>query len=115
MGELDHHLAVMLMAIIGQPLKPRDNLVLVGMQVAKRRRAVLCHQGRPGRHGHRDPALGLLQMIEPISVLGHPVLGIGRLVRSRHDPVLQRQMLELIGLQQGIIWHRYSPRHALRS
>ena len=103
MGDLDHHRGAVLVAVVGEPLEPGHDLVPVGVQVAEGRRAVLGDDRRARGHGQRDAALGLLDVIEPVAVLGQAVLGVGRLVRRAHDPVAERQMLELEGLQQGIV------------
>ena len=81
----------------------RHDLVAIGMQIAEGRRAVARDDRRARRHGQRDAALRLLDMVEPVALLRHAVLGIGRLVRRRHDPVLQREMLEPKWLKQRII------------
>ena len=49
-----------------------------------------------------DAALGLFGVVEPVALLRHAVVGIGRLVRGRHQPVAQGEMFEGEGLQQGI-------------
>jgi hypothetical protein len=43
------------------------------------------------------------EMIEPIAILRHAVLGIGRLMRCRHDAVLEGEMLEPVGLEEGVV------------
>ena len=109
-GQLDHHRAALGMAVLGQPLHPGDDLVLVGVQVAEGRRRIRGDDRRAGGHRHGDPALGLLQVIEPVAVARHAVLGIGRLVGGAHDPVLEDEMLQPIGLEQGIMGdHRELP------
>ena len=35
MGELDHHLAVMLVAVVGKLPQPRHDLVAIGVQIAE--------------------------------------------------------------------------------
>ena len=102
-GQLDHHRAALFVAVVGQPLHPADHFVLVGEDIVEDRRAVLGHRRRSGGHGQRHACLGPFQMVKPVAVLGHPVLGVGRFVACRHDPVLQRQMLQLIGLQQRVV------------
>ena len=102
MGDLDHHRASVLVAVVGEPPEPGHDLVPIGVQVAEGGRAVLGDDRRARGHGQRDAALGLLDVVEPVAVLGQAVLGIGRLVRRAHDPVPQRQMLELERLEQGI-------------
>ena len=49
--------------------------------------------GKRGIVGQRHAAFRLLGMIEPVALLRHAVLGIGRLVAGRHDAVLERQVL----------------------
>ena len=58
---------------------------------------------RGGRELHRiNAALRSFGMIGDVASLGHAVLGIGWLMRGRHDPVLQGQVLEPIWLEQRI-------------
>ena len=105
MGELDHHLAVVLVAGVGKLPQPRHDLVAIGVQVAERGRAVARDDRRAGRHRQRHAALRLLGMVEPVALLRHAVLGIGRLVAGRHDAVLQRQMFQLVGLEKRVAGH----------
>ena len=101
-GELDHHRRPVLVALVGELPHPGDDLVLVGQEVAEDRRRIRRDHRRARGHGERDAALRPLDMVEPVAVLGHAVLGIGRLVAGRHDAVAQAQVLELVGLQQRI-------------
>ncbi len=103
MGQLDHHRAAVAVAFVGQLAHPAHHLVPVGEHVVEDRRAVLRHGGGPRRHGHGDAGLGALDMIGAVAVLRHAVFRIGRLMRGRHDPVLQRQVLQLVGLQKRIV------------
>lgn len=102
MRELDHHLAVVLVAGVGEIPQPWHDLVAPGVQVAEGGRAVARHDGRARRHGQRHAAARLLGVVEPVARLRHAVLGIGRLVAGRHDAVLQRQVPEPVGLKEGI-------------
>ncbi len=106
MGELDHHLAVVLVAGVGELGEPRNDLVAIGLEVAEGGRAVARDDRRAGGHGQRHAATGLLGMVEPVALLRHAVFRIGRLVAGRHDAVLQRQVLEAVGLEQRIGGHR---------
>ena len=56
----------------------------------------------PADHRQPDAALGLLDVVEPVAVLRHPLVGIGRLVRARHDAVAQDEMFEGEGLQERV-------------
>ena len=103
MGDLDHHLAVVLVAGVGQFGKPGHDGVVIEMQVAEGRRAVARNDRRSCRHGQRHAALGLLRVIEPVALLRHAVFRIGRLVAGRHHPVLQCQVLQPVGLQKRIV------------
>ena len=105
MRELDHHLAVMLVAGVGKLPQPRHDLVAIGLQIAECGRAVARHDRRARGHRQRHAALGLFGVIEPVALLRHAVLGIGRLVAGRHDAVLQRQVLELVRLEKRVVAH----------
>ncbi len=109
MRELDHHGGAVLVAGVGQVLHPADHFVLVGQDVVEGRRAVARDDGRPSRHGQRHTAARPLLMVGSIAPLRHPVLGIGRLVAGDHQPVLQRQMLERVRLQQRVVLHVKAP------
>ena len=104
-GELDHHRAVVLVALVGERLHPADDLVLPGEDVVEHRRAVAGDRGRARRHRHRDAGPGALDVVGAVALLRHPVLGIGRLVAGDHQPVLQRQVLEPVGLEERIAGH----------
>ena len=106
MADLDHHRRACLVAVIGQPPHPRHDLILPDQHIAERGRAVPAHAGRSRRHHHRHSGPRPLQMIQAIAILRHPVLGIGRFMARRHDPVAQGQMLQPVRLQQGIVRHR---------
>ena len=52
------------------------------------------------------PALGLLLVIELVALLRHAVdLEPGRMARA-HNPIFQYQILDLEGLQQGVLAQR---------
>jgi hypothetical protein len=126
MGELDHHGGAMRVAVVGEALQPGDDLVLVGLEVAEGGGRVLGDDGRARGHGECDAALGALEVIEAVAVLGQAVLGIGRLVRRGHQAVLEpiwsaigaettlgvalsqlkfaRIVLELEGLEERWVW-----------
>ena len=104
-GQLDHHCRPGLVAVIGQPLHPGHHLILVGEYVVENRRRVFRHGSRPSRHRQRDTCLCPLQMVQPVAILRHPVLGIGGFVAGGHDPVAQRQVPQLVGLEEGIMQH----------
>ena len=103
MGDLDHAGRAVLVHLVGEPADPGDDLVLVGVQVAERRRAVLGHHGRAGGHRHADAALRLLDVVEPVAVGGHAALRVRGLVRRREHPVAQREVLQRVRLQQRIV------------
>ncbi len=103
MGELDHHRAAMLVAFVGELPHPADDLVLPGEDVVEDRRAVARHRRRPRRHRQRHARPRPLRVIGAVALLRHPVLRIGGLVAGDHQPVLQRQVLERVGLQERIV------------
>ena len=105
MGELDHHRAAVLVAFLGELGHPGHDLVLPCQDVVEGRRAVARDQRRTGGHGHGHAAPGAFHVIGAVAVPRQPVLGIGGFMRGGHDPVLQRQVLELIGLEQRIGGH----------
>ena len=86
-GDLAHHRGTMFVHVVGQLAKPRHDLVLVHVQVAERGRALRRHHRGAAHHRQSDPALGLLDVVEAVPVLGHPVLGVRRLVRSADDTI----------------------------
>jgi hypothetical protein len=102
-SELDHDLAVVLVAAIGEFAHPRHHFFAVGENVAEGRRAVFRYQRRSRGHGHRQPGLGARLVVQAVALLRHAVLGIGGLMRGSHEPVLQGQVLELKRLQQWIV------------
>ena len=104
MGDLDHHRRALFMHVVGQFLQPRHAFVLVEKDVAERLRTVRRDDRRAADHGERDAALGLFGVIEPVALFRHAVLGVGRLMGGRHQPVAQGQAAQLEGLQQWICW-----------
>ena len=48
------------------------------------------------------PPPGLLPVVEPVAILGHPVLGVRRLVGGADDPVAQPEVPEVERFQQGV-------------
>ena len=103
MGELDHHRRAVRVAFLGEPPQQRHDLVAIGMEIAEGRRRIARHDGRARGHGEGDAALRLLDMVETVAVARQAVLGIIRLMRRRHQPVLQREMLQPKWLKQRII------------
>ena len=102
-GDLDHHRGAVLVAGVGQVAHPGHHLVLVGQDVVEHRRAVARDGGRAGGHGQGNTGFGALHMVGAVAGFGQAVFGIGRLVRAGHDAVAQPQVLELKGLQQGVV------------
>ena len=101
--ELQHHRGAVFVAGVGQVLEPGNDLVAVGQDIVEHRWAVARDGGRAGRHGECNTGLGALHMVGPVTLLGHAVLRVRRLVRRGHDAVFQAQVLELVGLQQRIV------------
>ena len=60
--------AAVLLDLIGHAPDPRDDLVLVRVQVSERGRAVLGDDRRARRHRHADSALRLFDVVEPVAV-----------------------------------------------
>ena len=106
MGQLDHHRRPGLMAFVGQLLHPSDDLILVSKDVVESGRAVARHRRRPRRHGHCDSGPRALRVIGAVTILRHPVLGVGRFMRGDEDPVAERQVFQLIGLEKRVVLHR---------
>ena len=105
MGDLDHHRRALFVDVVRQLLEPRHAFVLVEKDVAERLRTVGRDHRRAADHGERDASLRLFGVVEAIALFGHAVLGIGRLVRRRHQPVAQREAAQLKRLQQRIAGH----------
>ena len=111
-GKLDHHRRPCLMAVIGQPLHPRNHLVLPDQKIGEDRRAVTAYRCRTRRHHHRHARLGALKVVKSVTIFWHTVFTIGRFMAGGHDAVAQRQVFQLIGLQKRIFGHGLSPRLA---
>jgi len=101
-GELDHHRRAVFVAGIGEPLQWRDDLVLPGLHVGKGLGGIARDDGGTGDHGHGDAAARLLDVVAQVAIARQAVLGVTGLVRGRHDPVLQSEVLQLVRLQQRI-------------
>ena len=108
-GQLDHARRTVLVDLVAHAADPRHDGVVVGVQVAERRRAVLGDDGRAGGHRQRDAALGLLDVVQPVAVLGHALFGVGGLVGGREDPVAQRQVAKLERLEQRVVAGGHRP------
>ena len=98
------------MDIIGEATQPRHNCVVVGVKVAKGRRAVLGDHGRARSHGHTDAALGFFDVIEAVAVFRHTAIGIGGLVGRGKHSVANGEVLQCKWLQQRIIGRHRAPR-----
>ena len=105
-GELDHDGAVVLVHGVDELADPRHDRIVVGVEVAEGRRAVLGNECRSGRHRQRQPATRLLDVVAAVALGRHAVLRVRRLVRRRHDPVLQPQVPQRERLEQRVIVHR---------
>ena len=103
MGQLDHHRCAVLVAGIRELAHPGHDFVFVGQDVVKHRRAVARHRRRARCHGQCNTRFGALHVVGAVLGLGHAVFGVGGLVRGNHQPVAQAQVLELKGLEQGIV------------
>ncbi|MNV07337.1 hypothetical protein D3C71_977590 [compost metagenome] len=96
----------MFVAFIGQVLQPSDYFVLVGEHIVEHRRAVSGYGSGTGSHGQGDTGFGALHVVGAVEILGHAVHRVGRFMGGGHDPVSEGQILDFIGLQQGIAGHR---------
>ena len=94
MRDLDHHGGALRMDIVGELFEPAHDLVLVELDVAEGLRTVRREDGRAADHGQPDAAPGLFGVIKPVARLRHAVFGVGWLVRGRHQPVAECEMLE---------------------
>ena len=101
-GHLDHHGGAVFVDVVGELAEPRDDLVLVEVQVAEGRRAVRGDDRRPADHRQRDAALRLLAVVEAVALLGHAVVAVRRLVRGADDAVAQVQRPEVERLEQRV-------------
>ena len=108
--DLAHQRAVVPVDCVGQLLEPGDDRVGRGVDLPEGRGAVRRGRGRAAEHGQRQPALGLLLVIEAVAQLGLAILDIGRRVRRAHHPVLEPKPLELERLENGIGGHGREPR-----
>ena len=99
MGDLDHHRRAVLVHLVGELLQPADDLVLVEQNVAESLRTVGRDDRGAADHRQADAALGLLDVIGAIALLRQAIMGIGRLVRARHQTIADRQMFERERLQ----------------
>jgi hypothetical protein len=98
MRQLNHDRSAVFMALVAKTPQPRHDGVVIGLEIAERRRRILGDHGGSGSHGERDTPLCLLHVIKAVAIRRHAVLGIGRLVGRGHDAVSQRQLLQLVRL-----------------
>jgi hypothetical protein len=120
MRDLDHDGSAVRVDLVAELLQPAHDLVFVEEDVAEGLRAVGRDHRRAADHGERNAALGLLGVIEPVALLRHAVFGVGRLVRRRHEPISETEVLQPERLQQGIVRAHSAivasvPRRATRS
>ena len=102
-GQLNHHRRAMFVAGVGEFAHPGYNFVFVGQDVVEYWRAVARHRRRACGHSECNTGFGALHVVGAVLGLGHAVLRVGRLVRGDHQPVAQAQVLELKGLEQGVV------------
>ena len=105
MRDLDHHRRALSVDVVGQFLQPRHALIFIEKDIAERLGAVRRHHRRTADHGQCDAAPRLFGVVEAVALFGHAVVGIGRFMRGRHQPVAQRQAAKLKGLQQWVVGH----------
>ena len=105
MGDLDHDRRAVLMAFVGQASHPADDVVTPQEQISERRGRIAGDDARSRRHGQADAALGAFDMIEPVAILGHAILAVGRLMGSGDNPVPQFQMLDAVRAEKRIVLH----------
>ena len=56
----------------------------------------------PCSHGEGNARFCALCVVGAVAIFWHAVFGIGGFMAGGHDPVLQREMFELVGLKQRI-------------
>jgi hypothetical protein len=117
-ADLDHRRSTVFVDLVGHPPDPWDDLVGVGMQVSERRWAVRRHHRGARCHGHRQATLGLLDVVGPVPVLRHAVLGVRGFVRRADHTVLQAQPPEVERCEERVVGrhgqYHWSGRSALR-
>ena len=100
-GDLDHRGAAVAVDSFRERLEPRDDAVLAEIDLPERRRRVDRHRRGAAEHGEREPAFRFLLVVAPVALLRHAVLGVGGGVRGAHDPVLQPDMADDEGFEEG--------------
>ena len=106
MRNLAHERRPMGVDALRELLEVWNNLVDADVELPENvRRVGRDVRGAP-EHRERDPALGLLLVIELVALLRKTVdLQPGRMARA-HNPIFQYQILDLKGLQQGVLAQR---------
>ena len=102
MGDLDHDSGTMGMHGVSERSEMGDDLVAPELDIAEGLRAILRDDRGTANHCERDATLGLLLVIEAITLLRHAVFGIGGFMRSRHEAIAKHEMFQAIGLKEGI-------------
>src|SRR5215475_15051150 len=105
MSQLNHDGGTIAAALVREFLQPRYDLILVGVEIAEGGGRICRYDRGASGHGERYATLRPLDMVQPVAILRHSVIVIKRLMRRDHEPVLERQMLELEWLKERIARH----------
>jgi hypothetical protein len=103
MGDLAHERGAVVVDARREALKVGHDTVAREVELAEGRRAIARDRGGAAEHGHADAAPGLLLVVELVALARHGVLGVGGRVTGADDAVADRQMLDLEGLEEGVI------------
>ena len=104
--DLTHDGAAVPVHALGELPQYGNDRVVADVDLAERGGGIGCNVRRPAEHGQREPALGLLLVIELIAQLRVPVLDVPGSVAGAHDAILERQVAKLERLEKAGILAR---------